>query len=107
MLKVYVAAGPVQAHIFQDLLAAEGIEAVIQGEDLFGMRGELPLTNDTLPSIWVNEADYERARELVLDFEEGENAAADGAPWTCPECGETLESQFTVCWKCGAERPLP
>jgi len=105
MVKVYVAAGPVQAHMFKDLLEAEGIEAVIQGEDLFGMRGELPLTNDSLPSIWVKEVDYERARELVLDFEEGENPEAAGDPWTCPECGEVLESQFTVCWNCGTERP--
>lgn len=106
MVKVYVAAGPMQAHIFQDLLTAEGIESVIQGEDLFGMRGELPLTNDSLPSIWVSEENYERARELVLDFEEGENASADGASWVCPECGEELESQFTTCWNCGTERQI-
>lgn len=104
MVKAYVAAGPMQAHLFQDLLAAEGIDAVIQGEDLFAMRGELPLTNDTLPSIWVREADFERARELVLEFEEGANPDATGAAWTCPTCGEELESQFMVCWNCGTER---
>ncbi|MCA9973425.1 MAG: DUF2007 domain-containing protein [Anaerolineales bacterium] len=105
MVKVYIASGPLQAHLYQDLLAAEGIDAIIRGEELFGMRGELPLTNDTLPSLWVAEADYEQARALLLDFEEGENPDSDGEPWVCAQCGEELESQFTACWSCGTERP--
>lgn len=106
MVKVYTASGPMQAHIFRDLLAAEGIDAQLRGEELFGMRGELPLTNDTLPSLWVAEADYEQARDLVLAFEEGENPDRGGSPWVCAQCGEELESQFTLCWNCGTERPL-
>ena len=25
--------------------------------------------------------------------------------WTCPRCGEDVESQFSECWNCGSERP--
>jgi predicted RNA-binding Zn-ribbon protein involved in translation (DUF1610 family) len=27
------------------------------------------------------------------------------ATWTCPNCGEKVEEQFTQCWKCGHNRP--
>jgi predicted amidophosphoribosyltransferase len=23
--------------------------------------------------------------------------------WTCPQCGEEIEPQFTACWNCGSE----
>jgi hypothetical protein len=25
--------------------------------------------------------------------------------WTCSDCGEQLEPQFTQCWRCGAAGP--
>jgi hypothetical protein len=31
---------------------------------------------------------------------------AVGQPWQCPKCGENLESQFELCWKCGTARVL-
>ncbi|MHC4331384.1 MAG: DUF7577 domain-containing protein, partial [Planctomycetota bacterium] len=38
-------------------------------------------------------------------FESGTLTAGKGdTPWTCPNCGEEVEAQFTNCWKCGANR---
>ena len=28
-------------------------------------------------------------------------AGPGGAAWTCGGCGESIEPQFAVCWKCG------
>ena len=88
-----------------DLLQAEGIAAVVQGEHIFAVRGALPVS---YPTVWVlDEADFGRARALVLEYEQsvtpdGEDLAAE--PWTCPQCGERIEGQFGLCWQCGAER---
>ena len=46
---------------------------------------------------------YDDAKTIIesaLSNEEGSHFK-----WLCPGCGEEHESQFTVCWKCGRERP--
>ena len=68
---------------------------------------------ESLPSVWVPEADVDRARPVVEEYRRTDeaNAADDAerprATWTCPNCGEKVEEQFTQCWKCGHNRPLP
>jgi hypothetical protein len=64
--------------------------------------GELPMTFDTLPSIWLAPGDRARARQRI---EQALYGGASGLSWVCPECLETLEPQFTECWRCGAARP--
>jgi hypothetical protein len=65
MVQIYSASDPPDAHIVHDMLVANGIGAVIQGEDLWIARGMLPITPGTAPSLWVNEADADRARALI------------------------------------------
>jgi len=66
------------------------------------------------PSIWVRDADVDRAETLLEEFErlqreESRRAFAETearqSPWQCPNCGEALEAQFHACWKCGTTRP--
>lgn len=62
MFEIYRAAHPAQAHLLRGLLEAEGIEAAVLGEFGFNLRGESPITTDTLPRVCVeNEADVARA----------------------------------------------
>jgi hypothetical protein len=105
--KVYVAKNPVDAHLLKGLLECERIDAEVRGEFLYGVRGEVPITPDTCPSVWVLvDADYDRAMELVSTFREGESPdPAEGEPWRCI-CGEENERQFTECWSCGKARPI-
>lgn len=73
MFEVYRAPHPVQAHLLRGLLEAEGIEAAVIGEFGFTLRGEAPVTSDTLPRVCVeNEADVARAREIAQSFDKGE-----------------------------------
>ena len=101
-----MAENPIAAHMVVDLLQAEGIAAVVHGEHIFAVRGALPVS---YPTVWVlDEDDYDRARELVQAYDQnttpgGEDLALE--PWTCPQCGERIEGQFGLCWKCGTERP--
>lgn len=106
MKKVYEARNPADAHLLKGLLEGENIPAVVRGEFLWGARGEVPVTPETGPSVWVPEEDCERAMELLRAFDP-EDSPADPPPgpeWKCPGCGETNEARFTECWQCGKGR---
>ena len=107
MKKVYIAKNPADAHLLKGLLEGENIEAEVRGEFLYGVRGEVPITPDTCPSVWVmDDSDYDKAMELVSAFREGDSPNHfEGKIWRC-RCGEENESQFTECWSCGKARPI-
>ena len=63
MKKVYIANDPGDAHLARDILNNRGIEAIVQGESLFGLRGGIPITPDTSPSVWI--IDDSRVDEAV------------------------------------------
>ena len=84
----------------------------VQGQALGEVWGSLPLTAKSLPAVWVDEKDVERATPVIEAYRQTDRANADDAvnerpraTWTCPNCGEKVEEQFTQCWKCGHNRP--
>jgi hypothetical protein len=114
MQHVYTARDEMDASFVQGLLRQEGIEAVVQGQALGEVWGSLPLSANSLPGVWVPEADVERAAPIVERYRRTDEANAvdddeagvrPRATWTCPQCGEKVEEQFTNCWKCGHSRP--
>jgi hypothetical protein len=108
MIRVYGARDITEAQFVMGLLEAEEIQAVIQSGALQAVLGEVPVTPESLPSIWVNPADADRAMTIINELNKGGPAAIGAGPsWTCPKCGEVLEGQFTSCWHCGTERPAP
>ena len=69
MRPVYFAQDPLDAHLVERLLTGEGIRAVVRGDYLFGVRGGIPITAATGPSVWVlDDADYVRARRVVEQY---------------------------------------
>jgi len=109
MRQIYSAEHPTEAHMVRGILEAKGIECVVRGEILFGARGELPVTPETAPSVWVvEEARYTEARRIVAQYEKANRRdAPEGQGWQCQSCKEMLEGQFTHCWQCGAPRFFP
>ncbi len=107
MVKVFIAQHPTEAHLVAGLLTSRGIPAHVQGEAIFATRGGVPITPSTLPSVWV--VDDDKAAEAAAILREqslGESVAAViDRPWTCTACGESVEAQFSVCWRCGSARP--
>jgi hypothetical protein len=110
MTKVFTAQHPTEAHLVAGLLASQGIGAEVQNEALFNVRGEVPVTPATLPTVWVvNDQDASSALEILRDYEPGHpatsSAGASEVAWTCPSCGEQVEAQFEACWNCNTPRP--
>jgi hypothetical protein len=97
---------PTDAHLLKGFLEGESIEAVVQGEFLWSTRGEVPITTDTAPSVWVkDDANYERAMEVVRAFQFSQGMTGpENKEWKCNNCNEPNEGQFTECWNCGTPR---
>ena len=112
MRHVYTGRDEMDAHFVKGLLEQEGIEAVVQGENLINAVGTLPLSDKSLPSVWVADANEERAALIVKDYEQVDRVNAEATvedtprpTWKCANCGEAVEEQFTECWNCGHARP--
>ncbi|HVS01227.1 MAG TPA: DUF2007 domain-containing protein [Thermoanaerobaculia bacterium] len=66
MKQVYVAENPLDAKHVKAFLDSAGIATQVRGEHLWSLRGGLPMTSDTLPTVWITyDEDFERARRLV------------------------------------------
>ena len=108
MTRVFVAQHPTEAHMVVGLLASRGIGAEVHGESLFSVRGEVPVTPATLPTVWVlNDTDAESARAILRDRgPSSEPGLGAEQPWKCGHCGEMVDPQFDMCWNCGNPRHL-
>ena len=102
MKKVYRSHLPFQVAQLKGVLESNHVACVTRNDFLLGAAGELPPT-ECWPELWIlDDAQTERALELVEAF----TRAASAAPsWTCTACGERLEGQFGSCWHCGEDRP--
>ena len=87
------------ATLWADALKVEGIAASVQRQYLVGVAGELP-PDQCLPEVWIqDEAQEERARELLYQLQH-----VPQRRWHCA-CGELVEGGFEQCWACGAWMP--
>ena len=103
MTEIFVHPDLTQMAHCRSILEEAGIECVIRNEATHDLMAGLP---DPLrqPVLCVkNDADAERARELLRDFESAEKS--DAPEWKCPQCGETVPGNFSSCWKCETLRP--
>jgi hypothetical protein len=111
MRHVYTARDEMDAGFLRDLLVQQGIRAVVQGGPLEGGAfGNLPLSAQSMPTVWVADEDESKAVSIVDEYREVDRANADDsraarATWRCANCGEQVERQFTQCWKCGHPQP--
>jgi hypothetical protein len=102
MRKLYQAKDRIEAQMLSDFLREQGVEATIVGDYLAGAAGELPA--NIFPEVWVVDDDLQAAAELLRRWRQGPPDASAGGAWTCPNCGEVLEGQFQVCWRCATPR---
>jgi hypothetical protein len=85
------------------VLEAEGVETYVQGEDLFGLQGEIPVgASFEMRLCLVDDEQRPKADNLVKSWLAARKARAAGVPWRCLRCEEQHEPQFVTCWKCGA-----
>jgi hypothetical protein len=110
-INLHTARDTMEAHLLIGLLEKAGVPAQVMGESLATGRGDLPVTQQTQPSVWIDAADYEQAERVFIEFRIDASRALpeDPAPavaWTCPGCGEQVDGHFAVCWNCETARPV-
>lgn len=84
-------------------LESEGIECQVKNE-FHGGGGHVGL-NIVPIELWVvQDADANKAFQLLSLESMEEDSPDDESPWQCDECGEENEVEFAACWKCQTTR---
>ena len=65
MQEVYTARTLAEAHLIRAALAEEGIPSEVRNEHVFSLRGEVPMTPDSMPSVWVDDDVVARAEVAI------------------------------------------
>jgi hypothetical protein len=91
-----------RAQLLRGALEAEGIAALVQGEHLTAIQGELPVGAAAEYRVCIVDDDQlPKAHSFTKQWlATGERV--ESAPWVCDACGELIEPQFESCWKCAA-----
>ena len=99
MIRVFSSYNQTAVYHARNLLEHAGVETLVRNAALSSAMGELPPA-ECQAELWVmDDADAERAQEILSA------KPPSGGDWTCAACGETSGPQFTQCWRCGASRP--
>jgi enoyl-CoA hydratase/carnithine racemase len=112
-IEVFSARDIAEAYLVRGMLQEDGIDAMVVGESLGGIAGEVPPLQAT-PRIWVRPIDADRARQLIEQFERqsaarsattsnppGSEGVSAQAELFCYHCGETVDYGQTSCPACG------
>jgi len=100
-MRVWRAQHVVEAMHLRNVLSSAGIESFLRNENLIRLAGEIPF-DQTWPEVWIiDDAQAAEAIALLQDVRRPRHAPG----WTCPQCNEWLDGQFTGCWNCGTEKP--
>lgn len=75
---LYVPDNAITGHLLQDLLAAEGIDAHLEGEFLQGGIGELPPLG--VVRLMVADDDWQSANQIIQDWEAGAYSLQEPRP---------------------------
>lgn len=104
MKRLYRAADLIEATHLKTLLDSAGLDTLLRNENMARVAGEVPFI-ECWPEVWLrDERDEPLARQILDDFKN--RRRNHGPAWTCANCKEWLEGQFTACWNCGANKPM-
>lgn len=100
LVSIYRAANVTEAHLVKNLILDEGIDAVVseENEPLAGL-------SITSPEVLVHQRDFQRAEQIIEQYEERQVARMEGPQWKCPACGSQNYAGYDSCDTCGAARP--
>lgn len=88
---------------YKSILDSAEIPSFIRNEISHSLVTELPCPL-MFPTLCVeNDADYDRALELLLKVHKP--TTPDAPDWTCPDCKEPVPGTFDSCWSCGGVMP--
>ncbi len=76
MISVYRGSDYFEAQLLKGLMEQQGLQVFLQGAALQGGMGDLPALGHL--SITVNDADKQRAEEIIAAYEAGDYSLDDG-----------------------------
>ncbi|PFG45834.1 putative signal transducing protein [Vibrio sp. ES.051] len=100
-MKIFIAKNPAEAHIVCELLKSEKISCEVRGEGIFGLKGELPFSDDTDPYVWLLAPEQKLKAIAIVEAYQKQSCRHEYPDWQCPKCLEVNEGQFGACWQCG------
>ncbi len=92
------------ANVARNLLEGFDIKAVLVDEHMGTMVYATSYGVGAV-KVAVRQADLEESQTVLAAISSKEPPQPQGAPWTCPACGEEIEAQFGECWSCQMPRP--
>jgi hypothetical protein len=98
---VYRTSDRTLAQLLRGALESQGVAAIVQGEYLTTLQGEVPVGASAEYRVCI--VDSEQLPRATLIGRQWLAAPGGAAPWVCTACGERHEPQFASCWNCGAE----
>ena len=99
MKTIFSSLNLIDVHHLKNLLEAHGIRCRIRNEDLVRLAGGVPFTECALQLVVDRDEDSSAAEAVIHEFLRPPRRSPES--WRCRACGETIEGQFTACWKCG------
>ena len=102
MKKLYVSQNLIDVESRKELLDQAEIPCMVKNQRSAMLGGEVPFA-EVFPELWVlRDEDFEKARILLKNWEEAK--PIETTSWTCTNCGELHQKEFTTCWKCSKGR---
>ena len=102
---VYKTSDRTVAHLLRGALETEGIAAIVNGEHLTSLQGEIPVGPSAEFEVSVlDEQQISSAERIVAAWRAQEEIDLARGTWRCEPCGEEHDPQFSTCWKCGVTR---
>jgi hypothetical protein len=105
VLRVHKTSDRTVAQLLRGLLESEGVPAIVEGEHLSALEGQLPAGASAEYHVSIVDDEQLPRASLVLRrwlADQRPRRPAEG--WTCDVCGEGHEAQFRSCWQCGSDR---
>jgi hypothetical protein len=88
-----------EASLLKAVLEDHGIACYLAGAETSGMLWYIGTALGGV-KLQVEEHDHEQAQKILSDLE-SQARSPHTEPWLCPECGNSVDAGFEICWQCG------
>jgi len=104
MKKIFVSINLPEVESLKNIMEQSGIPCTIKNQQTASLAGEVPFV-EVFPELWVlRDEDSPKAKDILANWPKAKSLQEK--EWACPNCGETIEKEFTACWSCGRDKIL-
>ncbi len=98
MRRLFSSINRIEVYHLRNLLESAGVHVSLGNEYLHAVAGEIPF-GECGVELWITRDEEFALAESVLAAWRMP-VSSDRTSWNCASCGETIEPQFTACWRC-------